>query len=148
MIEIRTEIDIAATPACVWEILLDFPAHADWNPFVRSITGTPQVGERLVVSIQPQGGKAMTFKPKVLAAQPQQELRWLGRFLLPGVFDGEHFFQVQALGAGSTRFVHGERFTGLLVPLAKGSLQGPTKAGFNAMNEALKTRAEAAGPTA
>jgi hypothetical protein len=42
------------------------------------------------------------------------------------------------------RFVHGESFRGLLVPLLRKNLDGPTRAGFTAMNEALKQRAEAA----
>jgi hypothetical protein len=142
MHEIRTEIDIAASPDRVWQVLMDFPSHPDWNPFVRSIQGKPRVGEQLVVKIQPEGGKGMTLKPKVLVADPQKELRWLGHLLFKGVFDGEHFFQVQAMANGHTRLVHGERFSGLLVPLAKSALDGGTKAGFIAMNEALKSRAE------
>lgn len=143
MIEIHTEIGIAAPPRKVWDVLMDFPAHAQWNPFVRSITGRPEVGERLVVHLQPQGGKAMTFRPRVLAARPQEEFRWRGQFLVPGLFDGEHFFELHPDGAGGTRFVHGERFTGLLVGMARGNLQGPTRSGFEAMNLALKARAEA-----
>jgi hypothetical protein len=143
MLEIRTEIDIAASPARVWSVLMDFPAHPAWNPFVRAISGTPRIGERLVVSIQPEGGKGMTFKPRVLVADAHKEFRWLGHLLLPGIFDGEHFFQLQALAPDRTRLVHGERFSGLLVPLARASLEGPTRAGFVAMNHALKARAEA-----
>jgi len=29
----------------------------------------------------------MTFKPIVLAAEPQRELRWLGRLLIAGAVD-------------------------------------------------------------
>jgi uncharacterized protein YndB with AHSA1/START domain len=90
MHEVRTEIEIEAAPERVWSILLDFPSHPDWNPFIRSINGVAKVGGRLTVSIQPQGGKSMTFRPTVLAIMPNRELRWLGRFLLPGIFDGEH----------------------------------------------------------
>ena len=144
MLEINTEVEISATPARVWEVLMDFPAHAQWNPFVRSIAGTPSVGQRLAVRIQPPGGKAMTFKPKVLNAQPNLELRWLGHLLVPGLFDGEHYFQLHARDGGGTRLLHGERFSGLLVPLFKSNLQGPARAGFEAMNQALKVRAEAA----
>lgn len=145
MLEIHTEIDIAAKPERVWSVLMDFAAHPSWNPFLRSIAGVPQVGQRLVVSIQPQGGRAMTFKPMVMTAEPDREFRWRGRFLMPGIFDGEHFFQLQPLEGGRTRFVHGERFSGVLVPLARSGLQGPTQAGFAAMNQALKVRAEATG---
>jgi len=142
MHEVRTEIEIEAAPERVWSILLDFPSHTDWNPFVRSIKGIAKVGDRLTVSIQPEGGKGMTFRPAVLSVIPNSELRWLGHFLLPGIFDGEHYFQITQLAPRRVRFVHGERFSGLLIPFAKSSLDGGTKAGFVAMNQALKSRAE------
>lgn len=142
MVEIRTELEIRASAARVWAILIDFPRHPEWNPFVRAISGKPAAGETLTVSVQPPGGKGMTFRPKVLIAEPNRELRWRGRLLLPGIFDGEHYFQIRESGPGVVTFVHGEQFSGLLVPLAKSSLESGTKAGFEAMNRALKTRAE------
>lgn len=53
-------------------------------------------------------------------------------------------FLLEPKANGHVRFQQGEVFSGLLVPLMKNSLQGATKAGFIAMNEALKRRAEAA----
>lgn len=146
MYEITTHIDIAATPQRVWSVLMDFPAHPQWNPFLRSIAGVPAIGERLSVVLQPVGGKGMTFRPKVLVATPPQEFRWIGRFLLPGIFDGEHYFRIMPIAAQMVRFEQGERFTGMLVPLAKSSLAGATRAGFVAMNVALKSRSEADAP--
>jgi hypothetical protein len=82
------------------------------EPFVRSIEGSPREGETLQVSIQPVGSKGMTFRPRVLRAVPDQKLRWLGRVVLPGIFDGEHFFKIEPLDEGRrTRFIQGERFT-------------------------------------
>lgn len=142
MHEIGTAVEIEATPERVWSILLDFRAHAEWNPFVRSIQGIAEVDARLTVSIRPKGGKAITFRPTVLRVIPNRELRWLGRVLLPGIFDGEHYFQISQCGPGRVRFVQGERFSGILVAFMKASLEGGTKAGFLAMNQALKARAE------
>ncbi len=142
MHEIETEIEIAATADRVWSILTDFPAFAAWNPFIRSIEGVPRAGNQLSVSIQPVGGKAMTFQPKVLASNPGVELRWLGHFLVRGIFDGEHYFQLFPAAPGRLRFVQGEKFNGLLVGLAKATLERGTRPGFIAMNEALKARAE------
>lgn len=88
----------------------------------------------------------MTFRPKVLVAEPNTELRWLGRLLIPGLFDGEHYFRLSSLGSNRTRLVHGERFSGVLVPFAKSSLESATRAGFEAMNKALKARAEGKSP--
>jgi len=143
MLTLRTQIQIAATPERVWNILMDFPGHRQWNPFVRSLEGTPRVGETLKVFIQPPGGRGMQFRPKVLCVEATREFRWKGKLLVPGLFDGEHFFLVEREPDGSVLFTQGETFSGLLVPLMKTSLEGPTKAGFVAMNEALKRKAEA-----
>jgi hypothetical protein len=142
MHEITTQIEIEATPETVWSILLDFPSYPEWNPFVRSITGVAKVGDRLAILVQPEGGKGMTFRPTVLTVIPNQELRWLGRLLLPGIFDGEHYFKISRLAPRRVKFVHGERFSGVLVPFVKSRLDGGTKTGFLAANQALKARAE------
>jgi hypothetical protein len=142
MHEIQTEIDIESTPERLWSILTDFPAQSSWNPFIRSIEGPVTTSGRLTVTIQPAGGKPMTFHPTVLVVTPNVELRWLGHFLFRGIFDGEHYFQIAQSTPGRVRFVQGEKFSGLLVGLAKASLERGTRAGFIAMNQALKNRAE------
>jgi hypothetical protein len=139
---LQTEIEIDATPAQIWAILTDFAAYPAWNPFIKYIHGIPQQGDRLEVRIQPGGAKEMTFRPAVLTADAGRELRWLGSFLLPGVFDGEHRFVIEPLASGKARFQQSERFSGMLVPIFKGSLERDTKRGFEEMNRALKARAE------
>ena len=141
MSELQTSIEIDTTPERVWEILTDFPAYPGWNPFIRSIVGEAVPGAELRVRIQPPGGRGMSFKPTVLEAEPKRELRWLGHLLVPRLFDGEHSFQIEQIGEGRVRFVQAERFTGALVRLFERTLE-PTRRGFEAMNEALKRRAE------
>ncbi len=140
--EIRTEIEIRATPERIWAILTDFAANSEWNPFVKRIEGELKTGSTLTISVQPQGGKCMTFRPVLLAVIPNRELRWLGRLLVPGLFDGEHYFMIERTDTDYCRFVHGEVFSGLLVSLFRSSLDAGTKGGFVAMNRALKERAE------
>jgi len=142
MYEIKTEIDIESTPERVWSILTNFSAQSGWNPFIRSIEGPVETGGRLTVSIQPVGGKPMTFRPTVLVVTPNVELRWVGHFLFRGVFDGEHYFQIASAKPGRVSFIQGEKFSGLLVVLAKATLERGTRPGFVAMNQALKARAE------
>lgn len=45
----------------------------------------------------------MTFRPTVLVAEPDRELRWRGRLLVPGLLDGEHAFVVEPRGDGGVR---------------------------------------------
>jgi hypothetical protein len=142
MKELRTEISINAPPERVWQLLTDFASFPQWNPFIRRASGEPREGAQLEVYLQPSGAKGMTFRPKVLKAEPNRELRWLGHFLIPGLFDGEHIFTIEPLDAGRVRFVQRELFTGMLVPLFARWLSKDTRRGFEEMNQALKLRAE------
>src|SRR5438067_346172 len=117
---LHTEIEIDAAADRVWDVLTDFASYPEWNPFIVAAAGRPATGERLTLRMQPPGGRAMTFRPVVREAQPCRRLRWLGRFLLPGLFDGEHVFSVEPLAEGRVRLVQEERFRGLLVrPLSR-----------------------------
>ncbi|MDN7024988.1 SRPBCC domain-containing protein [Methanoculleus sp. FWC-SCC1] len=141
MKEILSDIIITASPDDVWEILTDFPAYPEWNPFVRSIRGAPKAGERLEVHLRPPGRREMVSRPKVIRALKGRELRWTGRLLVAGLFDGEHRFTIEPLADGQVRFVQAEVFSGFLVPLLPGAI-ADTERGFAAMNRALKERAE------
>ena len=144
MQHIQAEIEIAATADKTWRVLSDFSAYPSWNPFIRSISGEQITGSRLDVTIQPDGGKPMSFKPMLLVFEPRKELRWKGRVLMPGLFDGEHYFQLTETSPGRVHLTQGERFSGVLVPLLmRGSMLAGTERGFAAMNKALKARAEA-----
>jgi hypothetical protein len=140
---IATSIVIAAPVERVWSVLMDFSAYPSWNPFIRSVSGNTAPGSRLEVMIEPVGGKAMSFSPRVIVCEPEREFRWRGRVLMPGVFDGEHHFRLSSSDGRSTTFAHGEEFTGLLVPLVmRGTMWSSTENGFVAMNQALKARIE------
>lgn len=140
MRSISATVDIAAAPEQVWDVLADLAAYPEWNPFIRSASGRLAEGSRLTLRLFPPDGRAMTFRPTVLAAQPGKLLRWVGRLIVPGIFDGTHQFALEDLG-GRTRLTQSETFTGLLVPLT-GKTLARTEAGFRALNQALKERVE------
>jgi hypothetical protein len=139
---IETTVDIRATPARVWSILTAFSDYPVWNPFIVAAEGEPRPGARLKITIAPPGRRPMTFRPVVLVAVPERELRWLGRLIIPGLFDGEHDFQLERRDV-PCRLHHSERFSGVLLPLFGDGLLQATRQGFEAMNVALKKRAEA-----
>ncbi len=141
--ELRAEVEIDATPDQVWETLTAFEASPSWNPFIVSIQGEPKVGAKLKVRLEPPGGRGITLRPTVTTAEPGRVFAWLGRFGIPGVFDGAHRFELEPLGEGRTRFVQSEHFRGVLVPLLRRSLRTHTLAGFEAMNRALADRVRA-----
>lgn len=142
MKELRTEIEIAAPAEVVWQILTDLGRYPEWNPFIRQARGEARIGARLEVHLQASGGRVTILRPTVQKVVPNREFRWLGHLLIPGLFDGEHIFTIGVLGEGRVRFVQREEFRGLLVPLLLRLVGADTRNGFEAMNRALKTRAE------
>ena len=102
--ELHTEIEINASSEAVWNLLTDTSRFPEWNPFIRRLQGELKAGQKLVVFIQPSGTRGMEFKPVVLKVEPNKELRWLGRLILPGLFDGEQIFQIEPVGGGRVLF--------------------------------------------
>lgn len=140
---IRTQIDIDAPPEHAWSVLTDFEHHPDWNPFIREIRGELQEGAQLHVRLGPPNGRVMTFEPVVTEVKANRSFSWLGTFMTSWIFAGEHQFRLEPLADGRrTRFHHGEHFEGILVSLLRSSLSTDTRAGFEQMNEALKTETE------
>lgn len=139
---ISTQILIRATPQRVWNILTDFEAYPQWNPFIRSLRGPVAPGKVIQVALQQPGSGIMTIKPTVLAVEEPRAFRWIGHFMFRGLFDGEHSFEIRDNGDGSSTFVQSERFGGILVPLLSRMLDTKTLKGFSLMNEALKAQCE------
>jgi hypothetical protein len=133
--------EINAPASTVWKILADTPAYPQWNPFMTRLDGTFQPGAKLTVTIEPPGSKPQTFKPTVTEVESGRRVSWLGRLLMPGIFDGAHHLTVEPLSTTRSRFTQSETFTGVLVPLFRSLLKN-TDAGFAAMNAALAARAE------
>lgn len=140
--EIKTHIHINASPEKVWSVFTAFDAYPQWNPFIQKLRGMPEIGGKIEAFIVLPGSKGMTFKPTVLAYDFQKELRWIGHLLIPGIFDGEHKFELVPNADGTTTFIQSEKFTGILIPFMKKMLDVDTRKGFESMNLKLKELAE------
>lgn len=148
MEELDTSIDIDAPVHRVWEIFAALSAYPQWNPLIRRIDGELTLGGRLNVRVEPPEGMPMSFRPRIEALEPGRRLTWVGAFVHGRLFRGEHSFELVPLEGGRTRFVQRERFSGMLLPLLRRQIQGSTRRGFEAMNRALKQRAEGLSPPA
>lgn len=141
MKKIEAKTTINASVEDVWEVLMDFRNHPFWNPFIKSISGVPEVGSRIEVVFGGVGDKGMSFNPLVLVNIKHREFRWKGKLLVKGVFDGEHYFLVKETADKKCIFIQGEHFSGILVPFLGGLLKD-TYDSFKLMNDALKMKVE------
>lgn len=143
-VEIRTIIEIDASPEVVWRVLTDTAAYPDWNGFIIEWTGALELGARQSVLLQLAGGKPQRVRPRIVALETGREVVWLGRLGVSGLLDGRHRFAVEPLADGRTLLRHEETLAGALVPVLRRLLTEATPAGFERMNRELAARAEAA----
>lgn len=146
-IETTARLDARANE--VWSVLTDFPTYGEWNPYITGISGLLAEDERLevtlmVTSAKHPDGRPSRLSPRVLRVSPARQIRWLGKLGPGGLLDGEHYLVLEPQPDGTTVLTHGERFTGVLVPL-KSSLPADTERHCTAMNNALAARLKAVG---
>ncbi|KAI5357880.1 putative polyketide cyclase/dehydrase, START-like domain superfamily [Septoria linicola] len=147
MVYLHTQIEIAAPPGKVREVLLDFSQMPSWlhGPGIRNVqvkdaakTGTAiEAGDVLITHID-----KTTFEPVVLV-NDSSELKWRGS--IPYIFTGDHSFQFKKseTNEGGTTFVNEENFSGALSFLMLQWVMGASaKKSFEALNGDLKRRVE------
>ncbi len=142
MKSVSTEIIIFSSVEKIWEILSDLENYATWNPFIIYAKGAFKEGEKLAVIQKPPGEKPRLFKRNISKIFHQKEFRWIGRMLLPGIFDAEHIFLLEPISKNQTKLIHKEIYTGLVVPFLWNKIEWSLIAGFNKMNKALKELCE------
>ena len=122
----------------VWSLLTDAEGFPRWNSTVSGIEGQIREGERLRLRVP---GTDRVFTPKVSGVVPNERMTWTGG--VAPIFKGVRTFALKPRNDGSTDFEMEERFSGLILPLVKGSMPdfGPV---FERYANDLKREAERA----
>lgn len=110
--------DIAASPERIWALLTDAEKFPTWNSTVTSLRGPIALGQKLELKV-PLDPKR-TFKPKVTRLDPHHAMQWSDG--MAPMFKGVRDFTLTPKGDGVTEFAMTEVFSGLMLPLIKGSL--------------------------
>jgi len=141
---IQTSIDLDASPAQIWEVLVDLKSYAEWNPMLSNVeAGNVQtgltVGDPVRFEVLTGKGKSLKLKAKITDYHKERKLAWRGG--ASAILSGHHYFRIEPLAEGRCRFHHGEHFTGLILPLISFILKDAPDL-YRSMNEALKFRLE------
>lgn len=136
--ECAIEIDIAASKERIWALLTDAADFPRWNSTVTSIEGEIAPGGKLQLRVPITD---RVFKLKVSGYEEGRRMVWSDG--APPMFKGERTFTLTPNDDGTVRFHMVEVFTGLMLPMIKGSLPdfGPV---FEQYAADLKREAETA----
>ncbi|KAK1146341.1 hypothetical protein N8T08_003128 [Aspergillus melleus] len=142
---IETQIEIAASPAKVREVLLDFSTYGEWQSLIKLLE--PEDNSKILQSLQP-GDKVkcdvdgMKFTAEI-KENSERLFQWQGPPVF-GLIAGLHSFHLEPANGGmSTVFKQTELFTGAISFMMSPSLLGKKMLGqYNQFNKDLKARAE------
>jgi hypothetical protein len=129
---------IRATPGRVWSLLTDAPGFPTWNSTVSQIDGDIALGNKLGIQVPLSPGR--TFTPKVTGFDVEREMVWQDG-MWP-MFLGKRTFSLVPNADGTLEFRMTEVFTGMMLPMIKGSLPD-FRATFDTYAADLKRTAEA-----
>lgn len=142
MQEFQAVTDIDADLSVGWRVMTDFASFSQWNPLLRAVRGKPEKGAALGLRVARSLGSDETVRlpARVRVVASEQEIAWGGG--VPGLFDVHHYFRFERRAAGF-RFIHGEIFSGLLVPVIWPFIKGRVRLdNYKALNQAFKQRCE------
>jgi hypothetical protein len=115
--ECAVAINIRASANRIWELLTNAADFPRWNSTVSSLKGEIALGQKLQLRV-PISDR--TFTPKVTEFAPQQRMVWTDG--AAPMFKGTRTFTLTAKADASTDFAMVEVFSGLMLPMIKGSL--------------------------
>lgn len=116
--ECAVRCSIRASADRIWKLLTDAPGFPRWNSTVASIDGVIALGETLKLQVPSAPGRV--FKPKVSAFEAGRSMVWSDG--MAPMFKGVRTFMLTPGEDGTTVFAMTERFSGLMLPMIKGSL--------------------------
>jgi hypothetical protein len=116
--ECAVAVNVRAEPAAIWALLTNAAEFPKWNSTVTSIEGEIALGNKLALRVPVAPGRV--FKPKVTELETERRMVWSDG--AAPMFKGVRTFTLAPKGDGTTDFSMVEVFSGVMLPLIKGSL--------------------------
>lgn len=139
---IEDRIGVQAPADVIWDVVQHLPGWAEWNPVYPRAEGEIRIGNVLSFDLALPGQGTQAIKATVLDWVPGEQLHWQLR-MMGGLIKTLRYIEITPLSDQGCVVDNGEIFGGLMGPSLGKRMRGPIRRGFQAMNEALKERAEA-----
>lgn len=110
----RTECLVSAPIETCFQVLTDFENYSAWSSAHHKIIADKEQLQLFLRREDPSNQKPIVLRAKIRRAQAPNHLAWGGGLAwAPWIVDVHHYFELEAAGE-HTKFVHGERFRGIL----------------------------------
>lgn len=141
-VRLEARIGVQTPPDTIWDLIYDTATWPDWNPFFVRAEGQIRLGGPLNIDLALPNGGTKRIDGTVLEWVPREQLHWRVS-ANHGLVRTIHYVEIDALAEVGCIVAVGAIIGGLLGKTAARQTGGFYKQGFQAMNEALKIRAEA-----
>lgn len=137
-------IEIAAPASVVWQVIVDLPGYAAWNPLNRRVESTLKLGDPVKLWItDPELAKAgAVFVHRLVALEPERHIAWEYRDDGPTPVRTRRDQHVTALTDGACTYHTTDRFFGPGAARLMELYGAGVKASFDELSRALKRHAE------
>lgn len=136
-------VTIQATPWTIWKVLTDFSGYGAWNSLYPEASGTLRPGAEVQVSMRFLRNTPAAIDMRVLKAEHSKELVWTCSYAFPGFLDIMHCFIIAPVDRYGSRFTHGLRVNGVLMPIFSKAVHRVAEVNMDRMTASLKAVAEA-----
>ena len=140
-LRIEHRIGIAASPEVVWGVIADLERWGEWNGLHPEARGRISIGGQLEVAELLEGEPGRLHQVTIPDWTPEIQLVWVNKrgFLSRST----RYFELEDLSGDACLLANGEIFDGLRGEGWARPRRGLFHAAFEAINEAIKARAEA-----
>jgi hypothetical protein len=142
-VKLEHRIGVRAPAEVIWDAIRDIEGWRDWNPLYPRVEGQLRIGAQLEVEVALPRQKPRTIRPVIIDWVPNDQIHWRVS-MLGGLVRTTRYIEIEALTETGCIFSNGELFSGTLGPTVARRMARDIRAGFAAMGEAVKARAEAA----
>lgn len=143
LMEIESEIEIAAPVDKVWQVITDIEKWSDFNSAINASTGVAEKGSLHSITMRGEepGSAGPQYAPEIISFEDGKSYRWRAVMGVGIIFTNDKVFELEATETG-TLLKHNEVFNGMMLPLMKGFMQQGVPPILAEMNQAFKAEAE------
>jgi hypothetical protein len=144
MLTLKFVRSIKTTPSAAWQVIVDFPAYNEWNPFITQCKAELQPGTPIIMQVN-MGPFELEQTEQVTQVEHEKlfeyRMRPVGRWLY-----SKRQHRLEVLGARECRYTSYFELRGWLSPIVTLCMGLFLWRGFHRMTNAVKTRAETISP--